>query len=167
MRHNSGGTDGLDLIVPSRLTDRKYVAYSKEARDNPTGLIHFTPPQQAWVNPVDRPGFRGPTILLTGQDCASDCETFVLATMGRQPAIVRIGDPTEGIFSNLLERRLPNGWRFELSNEVFHAMDGRVFEAVGVPPDIAIPLFTQEDATNRRDPAIERALTILNSVGQH
>lgn len=34
VRHNWGGYDGLGLIVASRLTRRKYLAYFKETRDS-------------------------------------------------------------------------------------------------------------------------------------
>jgi C-terminal processing protease CtpA/Prc len=114
------------------------------------------------VNPNERPGFQGPVVLLIGRDCASACETFAMATMRRQPSVVRLGENTGGVFSDVLERRLPNGWHFGLSNEVYRTGDGRTFEGTGVPPDIATPIFTRTDLQTRRDPAIERALELLS-----
>jgi len=77
------------------------------------------------VNPGERPGIQGHVVLLIG-DCASACETFAMATMQRQPAVIRLGENTEGVFSDVLDRRLPNGWHFGLSNEVYRTGDGRI-----------------------------------------
>ena len=42
---------------------------------------------------------------------------------------------------------LPNGWRITLSNEVYLDAAGKAWEGAGVPPKLAIPVFTQnEDA---------------------
>lgn len=47
-----------------------------------------------------------------------------------------------GVFSDTLYRRLPNGWEFTLSNEIYRAPDGALFEGVGIPPqqDSAAPV---------------------------
>jgi len=40
-----------------------------------------------------------------------------MALMGRTPRVIRIGENTQGIFSTVLSRRLPNGWTIYLSRE--------------------------------------------------
>jgi C-terminal processing protease CtpA/Prc len=40
----------------------------------------------------------------------------------------------------MLLRALPNGWQFTMSNEVYTSADGDIYEKVGNPPDIEIPL---------------------------
>ncbi len=52
--------------------------------------------------------------ILTG----SAAELFALATMSL-PHIKRIGSTTTGAMSTALEKKLPNGWDFALSNEIF------------------------------------------------
>jgi len=42
-----------------------------------------------------------------------------MALMGRAPHVTQIGLNTQGVFSDVLGRRLPNGWRFGLPNEVY------------------------------------------------
>ncbi len=167
IRHNDGGADALGLIIASRFTIRKYLAYSKETRNSPGRPLHFTAPQPICVMPSERPSFQGEAVLLTGRDCASACETFAMATMGRQPKVVRVGESTVGVFSDILARPLPNGWSFGLPNEVYRTVDGRSFDGAGVPPDIAVPVFTPADLRQARDSAIERALTILNVSSPH
>ncbi len=42
-------------------------------------------------------------------------ETFTQALMGRTPHVTCIGENTQGVFSDVLGRSLPNGWRFGLA----------------------------------------------------
>jgi len=163
VRLNHGGDDPLGIEIASRLTDRKYLAYSQVARNNLKGALHFTDPQQSWVVGASRPGFRGKVFLLTGPDTVSAGETFAMALFGREPYVTRIGLNTQGVFSDVLNRRLPNGWRFHLPNEVYLTSDGKAFDATGVPPDIRLGFFSPEDLHNGRDAALEEALKILRA----
>jgi len=61
----------------------------------------------------------------------------------------------------VLDRRLPNGWRFGLPNEVFRTTQGIIFDGPGIPPDIEVPVFADEDVAAGKDPAMARALEIL------
>jgi C-terminal processing protease CtpA/Prc len=73
------------------------------------------------------------------------------------PKVIRIGDNTQGVFSDVLVRTLPNGWSFGLPNEVFRSADGKTFDGPGIPPDIVVPVFTPGDIAAGRDPGLERA----------
>lgn len=161
VRRNSGGADPLGLAIASRLTEGRYLAYSKVTRNNVDGRLHFTLPQESWVNPGSRPGFRGKAVLLTGPDTISAGETFTMALMGRQPRVTRIGLSTQGVFSDVLGRTLPNGWRFGLPNEVYLTKDGKAFDGPGVPPDVSMPFFSPEDLESGRDRALDQALDTL------
>lgn len=158
-RLNHGGDDPLGVEIASRLTDKKYLAYTKAARNNSSldAPLHFTEQQAVWVVPA-RPGFTGKVALLIGPDTVSAGETFTMALMGREPHIVRIGLNTQGVFSDVMQRSLPNGWQFGLPNEVYYTADGTAFDAVGVPPDIRVPFFSPEDLTASRDAALEEAI---------
>ncbi|MEY2858290.1 MAG: hypothetical protein RLZZ74_2602, partial [Cyanobacteriota bacterium] len=76
---------------------------------------------------------------------------------------VRIGENTQGVFSDVLGRTLPNGWKFGLGNQFSLNESGKNFETEGIPPDIEVPVFTDEDLANGRDSAIEKAEEILSS----
>lgn len=155
VRLNKGGDDPLGIEIASRLATTKYLAYSKVARNNLEGPLHFTDPQESWVIPSTRPGFHGNVVLLTGPDTVSAGETFAMALLGREPHVTRIGLNTQGVFSDVLNRRLPNGWRFHLPNEVYLTAQGDAFDATGVPPDMHVSFFSKEDLRENRDAAIE------------
>jgi hypothetical protein len=161
VRINSGGADPYGLAIASRLATREYLAYTKVARADPIDRNKWTPGDPSLVRPSPRPGFRGPTVELIGPLTISAGETFTQALMGRTPPITRIGENTQGVFSDVLGRRLPNGWRFGLPNEVFRTAQGTTFDGAGIPPDVAVPVFADEDVAAGRDPAIARALEIL------
>lgn len=73
---------------------------------------------------------------------------------------------TQGVFSDTLERRLPNGWSFLLLHEEFRTRDGRTFDGTGIPPHIAEPVFTDEEFEYDRDSAFDRAVAELGR-GRH
>lgn len=164
VRINMGGADPLGLAIASRLATAEYVAYVKEARSDPNNRKAWTPGQPSRVVPaVGRRTFRGPVAILTSGLTISAGETFTQAMMGRQPAVFRIGEPTQGVFSDVLGRRLPNGFRFGLPNEVFRTLDGKTFDGPGIPPTHPVPVFSTEDRRSGRDGALEKALELLRT----
>jgi C-terminal processing protease CtpA/Prc len=48
----------------------------------------------------------------------------------------RIGSRTEGVFSDILDKTLPNEWEFGLSSEVYQTLKGINYEGLGIPPDV-------------------------------
>jgi hypothetical protein len=72
----------------------------------------------------------------------------------------------QGAFFDVLTRRLPNGWTFGLPNEVCRTADGTAFDGVGIPPDINVPVFADADVEGGRDPAMEKAIEILETASQ-
>ena len=161
VRINFGGADPYGLALASRLATSDYVAYSKEARIDPVDHTKWTPGQPSLVRPSTRPGVKGPVVELTGPLTVSAGETMTQALMGRAPRVVRIGENTQGVFSDILGRTLPNGWLFGLPNEVFRSPEGKTFDGPGIPPDIAVPVFADQDLAAGRDPRLERARTEL------
>ena len=161
VRINFGGDDGYGLEIASRLATTDYVAYAKVARADPVDRNQWTAEDRSVVHPSTGPGFRGPVVELIGPLTISAGETFTQALMGRSPHIERIGENTQGVFSDVLGRRLPNGWRFGLPNEIYRTAEGRIFDLVGIPPDIEVPVFADADVAAGKDPAMARGLEIL------
>jgi hypothetical protein len=161
VRINFGGADPYGLAIASRLATNEYLAYTKEARSDPIELDKWTPGDPSVVRPSSRPGFRGPVIELIGPITISAGETFTQALMGRTPHIARIGENTQGVFSDVLSRRLPNGWIFGLPNEVFRTSAGTTYDGPGIPPDIEIPVFADKDVAAGRDPGMAKAIELL------
>lgn len=164
VRINGGGSDELGLRLASRLTDHGYTAYAKRTRNDPHDPARFTRPQPQQVRPADAPRFTGPLTVLTGGSTMSAGETFVQALLERPGGSVRIGQPTQGVFSDVLERALPGGWESGLPNEQFVTATGTTFDGPGIPPDVREPVFTEEEFTQGRDSAFLRALEVLRAA---
>jgi hypothetical protein len=159
LRINFGGGDTFGFAIASRLVPADYVAFTVEARNSPRDRSSFTVPQQIVMHASKRPGFHGPVVELIGPLTQSAGESFTMALMGRTPRVIRIGENTQGVFSTVLPRRLPNGWTIYLSNEIYRTKEGESFEVGGVPPDIAVPVFAANDIAAGRDPALAAALS--------
>jgi hypothetical protein len=161
VRINFGGDDPYGLAIASRLATRPYVAYTKVARADPVDRNKWSPGDRSEVRPSSRPSFHGPVVELTGPLTISAGETFTQALMGRTPRVLRVGEYTQGVFSDVLGRELPNGWSFGLPNEMFRTAQGTTFDGPGIPPDIMVPVFADGDVAAGRDPGMAKALELL------
>jgi carboxyl-terminal processing protease len=156
LRFNLGGNDGHGLAIAGRFTDRPYQAYRKYVRHKEG----WTPTQPLTVVPVGATAYQGPVYILTSNVTVSAGENLTFAMMGR-PNTRRYGQTTASVMSDQLTKPMPNGWSFSISNEVFEAIDGVVYETKGIPPDVFVPsgvLFTP--AT--RDPLLDRLMRLGN-----
>jgi C-terminal processing protease CtpA/Prc len=167
VRINFGGADPYGIDIASRLANTEYVAYTKYARADPVDHNKWTQGDQSVVRPSSRPSFHGSVAELTGPLTISAGETFTQALLGRTPHVTRIGENTQGVFSDVLVRTLPNGWRFGLPNEVYKTTEGIAFDGTGIGPDIPVPVFADDDITAGKDPAMTKALEILRSANNH
>ena len=164
MRINFGGYDPWGLDIASRLARAEYLAYTKYARVDSTDRDKWTEDDPNVIHPTSRPGFPGPVVVLTGPLTISGGETFAQALMGRTPKVIRIGENTQGVFSDVLVRRLPNGWTFGLPKEVYRTPDGTAFDGVGIAPDITVPVFADDDVAAGRDPGMAKAIEVLSGT---
>lgn len=76
---------------------------------------------------------------------------------------VRIGENTQGVFCDVLDRHLPNGWTFGLPNAVYRSASGSAFDVTGIPPDIEVPLFSESDLAAGKDPGLAKAVQLLTA----
>jgi hypothetical protein len=160
VRLNNGGADPYGIAIARRLTAVPYTAYVKQARSDPADATKWTEEQPSVVQPSTRPGFRGPVVELIGVQSISAAETFTQALMNRTPKVIRVGETTQGVCSDVLGRQLPNGWRFGLANERF-VTNGKSYDNVGIAPDVPVESFTPAARSTGRDAAVEKALVIL------
>lgn len=161
VRQNGGGADPYGIAIARRLTAVPYTAYAKQARSDPADVSRWTTAQPTVVRPTSQPKFLGPVMELIGIQSTSAAETFTQALLNRPRPVTRLGEPTQGVFSDVLVRHLPNGWTFGLPNERF-VTDGRSYDRTGIVPDVAVASFTPAARATGRDAAVEKALTILN-----
>ncbi|MFJ8429759.1 S41 family peptidase [Kitasatospora sp. NPDC094019] len=166
LRLNGGGSDALGLRIASRLTDRPFLAYRKVARNDPADPARFTRPQPSVVRPAaGTTRYTGPVALLTAGSTVSAGETFTQAMAERRPAPVRIGENTQGVFSDILFKPLSADFVAVLPNEKFLTRSGRTFDGPGIPPDVRTPVFTPEELAQGRDSALTEARRRLTAVG--
>jgi C-terminal processing protease CtpA/Prc len=83
--------------------------------------------------------------------------------MGRQPVPARIGQPTQGVFSDIMPRTLPNGWQFALPNEEYLTATGQTFDITGIPPTTMSAVFTPAELAVGADSALRTARAALTS----
>ncbi|WP_369394167.1 S41 family peptidase [Streptomyces sp. CG1] len=165
LRINGGGSDTLGIRIAQRLTDTPYTAYAKRARNDPADPARHTRPEPVPVVPAHAPRYTGPVAVLTGGSTVSAGETFTQALMDRPGRTVRIGQPTQGVFSDVLMRNLPDGLIFGLPNEEYLTRTGRTFDGTGIAPLLAEPVFTKEEFAKNRDSAFDRAVNLLSGRG--
>ncbi|MYS89483.1 MULTISPECIES: S41 family peptidase [Streptomyces] len=165
LRINGGGSDALGIHIAERLTDKPYVAYAKRARNHPTDPARHTRPEPIRVVPADGPRYTGPIAVLTGGSTISAGETFTQALINRPGGTIRIGQPTQGVFSDVMERKLPGGMAAILPNEEFLNRSGHTYDGTGIPPHLTEPVFTKEEFAKKRDSAFDRAVSVLRNDG--
>jgi peptidase S41-like protein/tricorn protease-like protein len=160
IRDCPGGEDSIAIAIVNRFCDRRRVAFRRKTKIGP-GEDDFTPLKTWYVEPQGAARFTGPIVLLTCDSVFSGGEAFVLA-MKELPHVTIVGDHTNGIFSYTLDKRLPNGWRYCLSYQVYLSADMICYEGKGVPADIEL-LNKRADIENGSDPLITRGLEVLRS----
>ncbi|MFI0805829.1 S41 family peptidase [Streptomyces echinatus] len=165
LRVNDGGYDALGIRTAGRLTDTPYTAYAKRVRNDPADHTRHSRPEPVPVVPADAPRYTGPIAVLTGGSTVSAGETFTQALFDRTGRTVRIGRPTQGVFSDPLTRSLPGDMFFTLPNEEYLTRTGRTFDGTGIPPDLTEPVFTEEEFAKNRDSAFDRAVAVLRAHG--
>ncbi len=152
VRLNYGGYDRLALDFAARFTARRRMAYRKTTWARGRPIVS----QDIEVAPAGPSLAHLPVFLLTGRQTASAGEILVLAMMAC-PNVTRVGERTLGILSDNLYKRLPNGWEISLSNEIYAAPDGAIYEAEGIPPQEPTPVFDPRDVAGGLRHAVERA----------
>jgi Peptidase family S41 len=162
VRLNGGGSDAFGISIASRLASSPYLAYYKVIRNDPWVESSRSRPQPIIVRPVARPSFNGKVTLLIGNQSVSAAETQAQALLDRVPRVTMIGENTQGVFSDVLQRKLPNGWRFGLPNEIYLTRRGAAFDGVGIEPDIRRPVFAKRDLDEGKDPALETGIHLIS-----
>ncbi|HEX8071253.1 MAG TPA: S41 family peptidase [Pyrinomonadaceae bacterium] len=105
--------------------------------------------------------FDAPVVLLTSARTASAAEIFVAALRGGGRART-VGEQTCGCVLGIRRRHtLPDGGALDLSELDYHTARGTRLERAGLAPDDAIAP-TRADLSTGRDPALTRALVVLN-----
>jgi hypothetical protein len=158
VRLNGGGFDNLGMAIAGRFTDKRHLAFTKQARHG----HGVTPRQEFFVKPEGKMQFTRPVYVLTSVRTASAGDIFAMC-MRNLPNVTLVGQPSTGILSDNLKKHLPNGWTTTISNEHYCSVDGKVFEGPGVPVDVETPVFVKNDFTAGFHKAVDKALELATS----
>lgn len=152
VRTNDGGNDFVSRMITSRFIDQSLHVYSKQARLNDSR----TPLQQVFVDPEGETQFLGPVAVMISASTSSAAEIFAMS-MRQRANTVLVGEATGGGLSDGLDKSLPHGTVFSLSNEFYLTPDNEEFEGVGVPVDIEQAYFTLAQREQGIDLGLEKA----------
>lgn len=129
IRFNGGGQDAVSFEILSRFTSQRIKVASQKLRYG----NQYSPVLPLYIQGT-RKAFEKPVYVLTSRQTGSAAEAFSIASMSIEN-VKRIGSPTSGAMSTSLEKTLPNGWAFAISNEVYMDNDGKCYENKGIPVD--------------------------------
>ena len=132
VRFNGGGQDAVSFEILRWFNDQKRPIVRQKLKDRSGFSPEITLELDGMENAYTRPVY-----VLTSPQTGSASEAFTIATLSL-PHVKRIGASTSGALSTALEKRLPNGWFFALSNEVYMDLQNRIFENTGVPVDYSL-----------------------------
>jgi hypothetical protein len=159
LRFNEGGIDLVTLKLLSYFVDKPTVIGSKQRKS----FSELGQKQFVEVIPVKDAVYTGPIVVITSELTASAAELFMLGLQARGNVIF-IGEQSNGSYSDILEKQLPNGWILGLSHELYRDSNGANHEIKGFPVSKKIEFLNLNDVESGRDNAIEEAITILKKI---
>lgn len=157
LRFNGGGWDVAAYNVAARFVNKKQIGHYKKTRKK--GTQEFTKLQPWYLKPKGSIQFTKSIIILTSDFTASAAEVFILA-LQQFPYVTLVGDTTEGIFSDMYEFKLPNGWEVSLSHQQFFSQDMKNYEGIGLAPHYKV-VNSRADLSTGKDPVIDKAIEVL------
>ena len=132
VRFNGGGKDEVALDIMKRFNPKRHLVFNKKAKHQD----RYTRPTNVYLESSDKP-YTKSVYLLTSQESASATEIMVLSSL-QLDHVTRVGTNTEGVFSDVLDKVLPNEWEIGLSNEVYLDTKGNNYEGIGIAPHVEL-----------------------------
>ncbi len=158
IRDNPGGTDAMVYQIAGRFVDKERVGHHRRTKTGP-GEEEFSEIKTRMMKPLGKKQFTKPVVLLTNDASFSAADVFAMV-LKELPHVHIIGDHTNGIFSNMFEAKLPNGWKYTFSFQRYYSADMVCFEAKGIPVHQEV-LNQKGDLEKGVDPVIRGALEYL------
>lgn len=165
VRKNGGGNHMNGIAILSMLTDKPFPSVSCRTLDykpghrlNGGGAVWFK--ESVWeARPDPTHYYSKPVIVLTSAITFSAAENFVILFDAMHRGTL-VGETTGGSTGDGVEFKLPGGGTARIEMEDVEYPDGRIFEGVGVPPQVKVSP-TVSDIRQGKDAALERAIEIL------
>ena len=130
IRFNGGGQDAVSFEVLSRFISNEKLQVATQKLRNGNQFTNVLP---LYIDGKPN-AYTRPVYLLTSPQTGSAAEAFSIATLAMEN-VNRIGSQTAGAMSTALEKKLPNGWSFAISNEIYMDNLGESYENKGIPVD--------------------------------
>jgi hypothetical protein len=167
LRYNGGGRTEAFVTSLNSFSSEKKLYLKSKLRNGPKHS-DFTELDDHYTNPHTDCLKNKPITILMNAYSASSSDHFILG-MKSQSNVVTVGDSTCGAYSSVLERILPNGWKFRLGAQVVYAPDGSLLsdskgnylEGIGIAPDIYVQDQLKE-IYNGKDIPLDVALQELS-----
>jgi len=158
LRECPGGDDEVLLEILGRFVDKKRVAFHRKEK---LDFDKYSELKTWYVEPKGGSQFTGPVALLINDAVFSGGEVFAMVA-NELPNVTLLGDRTNGIFSYQFDGKLPNGWTYNLSNQIYYSADMVCYESKGVPADIEV-VNTKNDLDLNVDAVLSKAFGILEA----
>lgn len=130
IRFNGGGQDAVSFEILSRFISKEKLQIATQQLRNGNKWTNVLP---LYIKGTKN-AYKRPVYVLTSQQTGSAAEAFSIATLAIDNT-KRIGSKTSGAISTALEKILPNGWSFAISNEIYMDNNGKTYENIGIPVD--------------------------------
>ncbi|MBS9461794.1 S41 family peptidase [Flagellimonas sp. 389] len=157
VRFNIGGDDAFSQTVAGRFVSKKTIGFYKQTRKNK----EFGVLQTKYIEPAGKNPFTKPVIMLTNDRTVSAADVLCIM-MAPMPNVTLIGEPSNGSYSDMYERRLPNRWEISLSNQRYLDIDKNNYEGQGTPVDVEA-LNTFDDIKSKNDTVLLTGLDFLKN----
>ena len=167
IRNNGGGNSDNAYALLKMLADKPFHDSNWRTRD-------YKAAQRSWgitpgwsrnpagdIDPDPTLHYAKPVVLLTSARTYSAAEDFVVAFLSMHRGKL-VGQTTGGSTGNPMLMKLPGGGMAFICTKDDSFPDGRVFEGVGIAPDVPVSP-TIADMRNGRDPVLEQAIKVLQS----
>jgi hypothetical protein len=158
LRECPGGDDEVLLEILGRFVDMKRVAFHRREK---LAFDQYSELETWYVEPKGASQFTGPVVLLTNDTVFSGGDVFAMVARDL-PNVTIVGDHTNGIFSYQFDGKLPNGWTYCLSNQIYYSENMICYESKGIPVDIEV-MNTRDDLAAKVDVVLIKALSILEA----
>ncbi|PVH24595.1 S41 family peptidase [Sphingobacterium corticibacter] len=168
VRNNGGGAlADLDFLLGRMITSPLHFGYTKSKLTN--NRLDFTPWIPARVNPVsEAKEITAPIVVIADNYSISMSEITALAVQA-MPNGHFVGERTWGAMGPLTSNYIYNAGQFATSfmslvytsSLQIKALDNRVYEGIGLTPDVSAPVDLVTLATGR-DAQLEAAIQLIN-----
>lgn len=156
IRFNMGGDDRFSQTIAGHFIDEKQTAFYKQTRRNKV----FGELRPKYITPQTEEPFQGKVALLTNDRTVSAADVLAII-MAQLSNVTLFGEPSNGSYSDLMAKTLPNGWKVTLSNQRYLDLEMKNFEGKGTPVDVEV-LNTLDDVESHSDSVLIRAMDFLD-----